>query len=66
VEPSHRIDAEEFYRMHDGVVIDDAKASTTSSKNGKTSTTTIAPAAASAGKHPTSGYANEPRPRCNQ
>jgi transposase InsO family protein len=35
VERSHRIDAEEFYRQLDGVVIDDAGCSTTNSKSGE-------------------------------
>jgi hypothetical protein len=36
---------------------------TTSSKSGRTSTTTIAPTAASTGKPPTNGSARKPRPR---
>jgi hypothetical protein len=46
VERSHRIDAEEFYRLLDGVVIDDAQVFNDSSKSGRTSTTSIAPTAA--------------------
>jgi hypothetical protein len=34
VERSHRIDAEEFYRLLDGVVIDDAESSTRSCARG--------------------------------
>jgi hypothetical protein len=66
VERSHRIDAEEFYRLLDGTVIDDAKSSITNSANGRTTTTTIAPTAASAAKHPTNDYARKPRPSRNR
>jgi transposase InsO family protein len=65
VQRSHRIDAEEFYRLLDGVVIDDARSSTTSSASGRTSTTTTDPTAASTARRPMKDSSNEPRPRCN-
>ena len=63
VERSHRIDAEEFYPMLDGVVIDDTGLFDQSSRNGRTSTTSTAPTAASVDRLPTSGYDRRPRPR---
>jgi transposase InsO family protein len=57
VERSHRIDAEEFYRMLDGVVVDDAKVFTTSSRSGRTSTTSSARTARWEVRRRTSDYA---------
>jgi len=50
VERSHRIDAEEFYRLLDGVIIDDAKVFNDKLPEWRTTTTTIAPTAASAAR----------------
>jgi hypothetical protein len=67
VERSHRIDAEEFYRMLDGVVIDDAKLFNDKLQEcGKTSTTSTDPTAASTDKPPTNDYDRKPRTRCNR
>jgi transposase InsO family protein len=65
VERSHRIDAEEFYRLLDGVVIDDTKLFTTSCGCGRTSTTTTGPTAAWTARHPMRDSSSEPRPGCN-
>ena len=62
VERSHRIDAEEFCRMLDGVVIDDTQLSTKSSPSGKPSATAIGRTAASAARRPTSGCGGRRRP----
>jgi hypothetical protein len=56
LERSHRIDAEEFYRMLDSVVIATPSYSTPSSKNGSTSTTSSAPTAASMDRPSTNGW----------
>jgi transposase InsO family protein len=61
VERSHRIDAEEFYALRDGLVIDDAKIF--NNKLRGTTTTTIAHTAASTARHPTNDYAKKPRLR---
>ena len=66
VERSHRIDAEEFYALLDGEVIDDAKVFNNKLRSGRTTTTTIAPTAASTAKHPTNDYAKKPRPGRNR
>ncbi|MFS7879354.1 hypothetical protein ACEYXF_39330, partial [Streptomyces asiaticus] len=66
VERSHRIDPEEFYRLLDGVVIDDAEVFKTSCASGRTATTTIAPTAASAATPPTNASSRRPRPRRNR
>ena len=52
VERSHRIDSEEFYRLLEGQVIDDARLFNDDSKSGRTTTTTIAPTAPSRGQTP--------------
>ena len=46
VERSHRIEAEEFYRLLDGVVIDDAAVFNEKLQDGSTFTTTLDPTAA--------------------
>jgi transposase InsO family protein len=66
VERSHRIDAEEFYRLLEGVVIEQPTSSTTSSRSGRTTTTTIDPTAPSPARHPTSAYARRPSPGRNR
>ena len=63
VERSHRIDAEECYALLDGLVIDDAKVFNKQTQRVGATTTTIAPTAPSAGRHPTNAYAPKPRPR---
>jgi hypothetical protein len=50
VERSHRIDAEEFYRMLAGIVIDDAGVFNDKLREWRTTTTTIARTAPSAAK----------------
>ena len=56
VERSHRIDAEEFYRLLDGQVIDDARVFNEVSPNGRPTTTTTDHTEPSAAKPPTNGY----------
>lgn len=63
VERSHRIDAEEFYRLLDGVIIDGAEVFNDKLREWEDSTTTIAPMEASAARHPTSASSRRPRPR---
>ena len=66
VKRSHRIDAEEFYRLLEGVVIDDAQVFNKCSKNGRTSTTTTALTAAWAARRPMKDSSNAPRPGRNR
>jgi transposase len=65
VERSHRIDAEEFYRLLEGVVIDDARVFNDKLRSGRTSTTTTGPTAASTARRPMRDSSSEPRPGCN-
>jgi hypothetical protein len=67
VERSHRVDAEEFYALLDGLVVSTTpKSSTTSSESGRTTTTTVVPTVASTAKLPTNDYARKPRPGRNR
>lgn len=67
---SHRIDAEEFYRLLDGVVIDDAKVLSDKLQEWKTSAITTRPNEAVGGQtpyerlrqKPTRGVADLPQP----
>ncbi len=61
MERSHRIDAEEFYRLLDGVVIDDAKSSTTSSRNGEDFYNYHRPHGGHGGQTPYERLSTEPR-----
>ena len=61
VERSHRIDAEEFYRLLDGVVEDDTGLLTRNSGSGRTTTTTTGPTAGSEAKHRTKDCYKRPR-----
>jgi transposase InsO family protein len=65
-ERSHRIDAEECYALLDAWSSTAPKSSTTNSESGRTTTTTIAPTAASTAKHFTNDYARKPRPGRNR
>jgi transposase len=62
VERSHRIDAEEFNRLLEEVVIDDAQVFNDKLQDGKTSTTTIDPTAAWTARRPMSDSSSAPRP----
>jgi transposase InsO family protein len=55
VERSHRIDNEEFYRMLDGIVIDEAELFNDKLQDGRTSTTSTDPTAASTARPHTNG-----------
>ena len=66
VERSHRIDADEFHRLLDGVVLDDARLFTTKLQEWRTSTISTARTEAWVAKLPTSGYAKRPGPLCNR
>jgi transposase len=66
VERSHRIDAEEFYRLLDGVVIDDAQVFNDKLQSGRTSTITTDPTAASTARPPMKDSSSQPRPGCNR
>jgi hypothetical protein len=58
-----RIDAKEFYRMLDGVVVDDTElCQRPPPGNGKTSTTSTAPTAASTDRPPTNGTTEDHDP----
>ena len=59
-----RIDAEEFYRLLEGQVIDDTNLFSQNSKSGRTTTTTIAPTAPSAARPPANAYGRKPTTRC--
>jgi hypothetical protein len=61
VERSHRIDAEEFYRMLEGVVIDDTGLFNVRLRSGRTSTTSIDRTALSAAKRPMRSPREDPR-----
>jgi transposase InsO family protein len=65
VERSHRIDAEEFYRLLDGVVIDDTKLFNDKLAEWENFYNYHPPTAASAGRPPTNGYGRRRRPRFN-
>jgi hypothetical protein len=58
---ARRSDAEEFYRVLQGVVIDDTGVFNDKLR-GRTTTTTIAPTAPSAAKPPTNAQAKNPNP----
>ncbi|HEX7303990.1 hypothetical protein [Lentzea sp.] len=62
-ERSHRIDAEEFYRLLDGVVIGDAEVFNERLKEWRTATTTTAHTAASAARPRMRGCYSRPHPR---
>jgi transposase InsO family protein len=62
VERSHRIDAEEFYRLLDGVIEDDTGLFNQKLKEWRTTTTTTGPTAGSAVKPPTNDCYKRPRP----
>jgi hypothetical protein len=57
VERSHRIDAEAFYALLDGLSSTTPRSPTTNFENGRATTTTIAHMAASPARHPTNDYA---------
>jgi transposase InsO family protein len=64
VERFHRIDAEEFYRPLDGVVIDDAQVFNDKLREWEDSYNATGLMAASTARHPMGGSGSE-RPRCN-
>ena len=66
VERSHHIDAEEFYRMLEGVVIDDAQVFYDKLKEWETSTATIDPTAAWTARPLVSDSSSAPRPGRNR
>jgi hypothetical protein len=57
IERSHRIDAEEFYALLDGVVIDDAKVFNNKLREWEDYYNYHRPTAASPARHPTNDYA---------
>jgi transposase len=62
VERSHRIDQEEFYRMLEGVVIDDTERSTIGSRSGRASTTSTGPMVGSVARRRMRGFARRRGP----
>jgi transposase InsO family protein len=68
VERSHRIDAEEFYRLLNGVVIDDSQTFADELREWEDYYNYHRPHGGSAGRHPMRGSARrpQPRPRRNQ
>jgi transposase InsO family protein len=65
VERSHRIDAEEFYRLLDGVVIDDTKLFNDKLQEWEDFYNYHRPTAAWAARRPMRDSSNAPRPGCN-
>jgi hypothetical protein len=65
VERSHRIDAEEFYRLLDGVVIDDAKVFNDKLREWEDFYNYHRPHAASTARPLMKDSSSEPRPGCN-
>ena len=66
VERSHRIDAEEFYRLLDGVVIDDAQVFNDKLQEWEDFYNYHRPTAAWAARRPMKDSSNEPRPGRNR
>jgi hypothetical protein len=66
VERSHRIDAEEFYQLLDGVVIDDTEVFNDKLREWENFYNYHGPTAASAARRPMRDSSSEPRPACNQ
>ena len=65
VERSHRIDAEEFYRLLEGRSSTTPTSSTTSFRNGRTTTTTIDPTGLSTARRPTNASDRRPKTHCH-
>jgi transposase InsO family protein len=66
VERSHQIDADEFYRLLDGVVLDDAQLFTSKLQEWADFYNFDRPRGGVGGKLPTSDYAKRPGPLCNR
>ena len=66
VERSHRIDAEEFYQLLDGVVIDDTEVFNDKLREWENFYNYHRPTVAWVARPPMRDSSNEPRPACNQ